>query len=874
MSSKNTITPFQINITEERISLLQQKLALSILPDELEDAGRDYGVPLADIQRLLARWQSGYDWKKHEKELNQELPQFQTDIDIEGHGTLKIHFVHKKSNVEGAIPLLFVHGWPGSVVEVRKILPLLIQGSPAFHVVALGLPGYGFSEAPKKKGFAFDQYAEVGNKLMIALGYDQYVTQGGDWGYMVTRRIAHLYGGTHCKAWHTNYEAAEPGRVPPELFSQPAEFFKNLSPDITPEEKSGLERSVWFRTQGMGYFMEQSTQPQTIGYSLADSPVGLLAWIYEKLVNWTDNYPWDDDEVLTWVSIYWFSNAGPAASARIYYESVREAPTANPLPTIPHGASVFPKDIFVAPLSWTKSPHRVFETAHNKGGHFAALESPEVLVGDLRKMFAQGGPAYGVVEGRISDAIPSSLKVTKLQLTIHAKHKPFFLVPTSPKVEAWSFSLKWLQVAATQGFQTSTISGGLPSYTAVKNQMNAVTKPFQISVPDKSLELLNKKLALSILPDELEDAGRDYGAPLSDIQRLLARWKSGYDWRRYEKQINSELPQFQTEIDVNGHGTLKIHFVHKKSEVEGAIPLLFVHGWPGSVVEVRKILPLLIKGGPDQPSFHVVALSLPGFGFSEAPRKRGFAFDQYAEVGNKLMLALGYDQYVTQGGDWGYMVTRRIGHLYGRNYSRAWHTNYEAAEPGRVPAELFSKTDEFLKNLGPEYTAADKAGLERTVWYRNQGMGYFSEQATQPQTIGYSLADSPVGLLAWIYEKLVNWTDDYSWDDDEVLTWVSIYWFSTAGPVASVRIYYENRHEKPYIDILPTIPHGASVFPKDIFVAPLSWTESPYRVFATVHPRGGHFAATEQPERLVEDVRRMFAKKGPAFGVVEGRIGY
>ncbi|KAH9480609.1 Putative epoxide hydrolase [Psilocybe cubensis] len=356
----SSIRPFKIHIPDERIAILQYKLASATLPDELEDAGRDYGVPLADMQRLLGYWKSGYNWRKHEEELNTELPQFQTDIDVEGHGTLKLHFVHKQSDVAGAIPLLFVHGWPGSFIEVRKILPLLIQGTkeqPAFHVVALSLPGFGFSEAPKKKRFAFLQYAEICNKLMLSLGYDQYVTQGGDVGYTVTKTIASLYGGKHSKAWHTNYEAALPGQLvskyvesaPPELLSQPLSYLRNLVTRYTPAEKAGLAKTAWFRAEGMGYFMEQTTQPQTLGYSLADSPVGLLAWIYEKLVNWSDKYPWTDDEV--------------------------------------HN-------------SWTRTRYRVFEAEHDSGGHFAAHEKPDELVADLRKMFGRGGPAYAVVEGK------------------------------------------------------------------------------------------------------------------------------------------------------------------------------------------------------------------------------------------------------------------------------------------------------------------------------------------------------------------------------------------------------------------------------------------------------------------------------------------
>ncbi|KAJ3495180.1 hypothetical protein NLJ89_g10669 [Agrocybe chaxingu] len=172
--------------------------------------------------------------------------------------------------------------------------------------------------------------------------------------------------------------------------------------------------------------------------------------------------------------------------------------------------------------------------------------------------------------------------------------------------------------------------------------------PFQIAVPDESITLLHQKLALTVFPDELEGADSDYGVRLADLQRLVARWQDGYDWRKYEAQLNAELPQFTRDIEVEGFGPLNVHYVHKRSEVEGAVPLLFVHGWPGSFYEVTKILPLLVAASPEHPSFHVVALSLPGYGFSEAPRKPGFALKQYAEVGNKLMLALGYNEYGTR----------------------------------------------------------------------------------------------------------------------------------------------------------------------------------------------------------------------------------
>ncbi|KAL0960891.1 hypothetical protein HGRIS_005900 [Hohenbuehelia grisea] len=399
-------SPFQIAITDDKISALRTKLDLTVLPDELEDASWDYGAPLSDIRRLLARWKDGYDWRAEEARINESIPQFTRDIPVDGFGSLNIHYVHKRSDVVDAIPLLFVHGWPGHFLEVRKLLPLLVKGSPdhpAFHVVAFSLPGYGFSEAPKRKGFRLKQFAEVGHKLMLALGYNEYVTQGGDWGHFITHKIAVEYGGKHCKAWHTNFPQAEF----PHPTKHPWLLISHLLFSYTPFEKSGLERAQWYLKHSSGYLAEQSTQPQTLGYGLADSPVGLLAWIYEKLVAWTDSYPWEDDEVLTWISIYWFSRAGPAASLRIYHEVIGSGElnaksfTPPPRPKIPMGFSMFEKELVRFPKSWTRcSGNVVFESDHGSGGHFAAHERPDFLSGDLRRMFAKGGPAFGVVPGR------------------------------------------------------------------------------------------------------------------------------------------------------------------------------------------------------------------------------------------------------------------------------------------------------------------------------------------------------------------------------------------------------------------------------------------------------------------------------------------
>ncbi|EMD39695.1 hypothetical protein CERSUDRAFT_112003 [Gelatoporia subvermispora B] len=398
-------------------------------------------------------------------------------------------------------------------------------------------------------------------------------------------------------------------------------------------------------------------------------------------------------------------------------------------------------------------------------------------------------------------------------------------------------------------------------------------QPFKVAVPDATIETLRKKLELTTFPDELDDADWAYGVPLADMKRLVARWKDGYDWRKAEAEINT-FPQYTRDIEIDGFGTLNIHYVHQKSTVDNAIPLLFVHGWPGHFMEARKIFPLLTAASPDQPSFHVVALSLPGFGFSETPKKKGFAQAQYAEVANKLMLALGYNEFVTQGGDFGYFITRKMASVYGGKSVKAWHTNTGAAG---FPS-LFSNPVLFLAALVKPFTAAERAGLQRTQDFNKVGRGYYEEQSTRPQTLGYSLADSPAGLLAWIYEKLVQWSDGYPWEDDEVLTWISIYWFSRAGPTASIRIYYEAQHKGEWestMKLWSRIPVGFSYFPGEPIILPHLWVRTVGKVVSeTEHERGGHFAAHEIPVELVNDVRKMFVKGGPAYGVVSGKNGY
>ncbi|KAK8139196.1 hypothetical protein PG984_002576 [Apiospora sp. TS-2023a] len=403
-------------------------------------------------------------------------------------------------------------------------------------------------------------------------------------------------------------------------------------------------------------------------------------------------------------------------------------------------------------------------------------------------------------------------------------------------------------------------------------------KPYKIAVPGARLDDLQQRLSLARFPDELDEADWDLGAPLADVKRLTKYWQEKYDWPAVERVLNEMLPQFTAPIQCEGFEPLAIHFVHRPSPVKTAIPLLFIHGWPGHFLEVSKILgPLSDGDGVEKPAFHVVAPSLPNFGFSEGTRKRGFGMEQYAETLHKLMLKLGYKEYVTQGGDWGRHISRALAHLYPM-HCKATHLNMDSADP----PSFLSNPRLALQHAVTPYTKREKEGGARTEWFMKEGRGYNLEQSTKPQTLGYALADSPVALLAWIYEKLHDWTDAYPWTDEEVCTWMSLYWFSTAGPAASVRIYYETQHTEAggmtherMRAYSPGVKLGFSHFPQDLVVLPSTWVRTQGEVvFEREHESGGHFAAYERPNELVTDVRDMFGMGGGAFGVVQGHTGY
>ncbi|GIZ49055.1 hypothetical protein CKM354_001209500 [Cercospora kikuchii] len=408
--SIGTPQPFTINIPDSKIEALNSKLANATFPTELQDAAWSMGSPLADVKRLANHWHQNFSWRNAEKQLN-SYPQYTVPVKVPNFEELEIHFIHQRSKRENAIPLLFIHGWPGSYFEVLKLLPLLTdpedQNTPAFHVVAPSLAGYAWSQYPSRKGFGLKQHAEVLHGVMKACGYESgYVSQGGDWGGFLCRLVSKLYPES-VKAVHTNF----PVHQFPKPWKNPISFVQAMGGiALSSQIRGDLAHTQKYLTEGDGYLKEQDTKPQTLGYGLTDSPVALLAWIYEKLHDWTDSYPWTDDEVCTWISIYAFSREGPSASTRIYYESahpVGEGAVSRMdvinmyIPNIPLALAYFPQELARLPKSWAWSNGPIVQqTTFDVGGHFAAFEVPELLAGDLRKLFGPDGPCEGVVKGK------------------------------------------------------------------------------------------------------------------------------------------------------------------------------------------------------------------------------------------------------------------------------------------------------------------------------------------------------------------------------------------------------------------------------------------------------------------------------------------
>ena len=374
-------------------------------------------------------------------------------------------------------------------------------------------------------------------------------------------------------------------------------------------------------------------------------------------------------------------------------------------------------------------------------------------------------------------------------------------------------------------------------------------EPFKINVADSVLTDLRERLERVRWPGEIPNTAWDYGANLAYIKELVDYWRTHYDWRAHERQLN-RWPQFRVTIDGQ-----RIHYIHARGKGPNPFPLIITHGWPGSIAEFMEILGPLTDpaahGGDPADAFDVIAPSLPGYGFSDPTRDRQVNIIRIAEWFTVLMnQVLGYTRYGAQGGDWGAMVTSRLGFADAQHVAGI-HLNMVGVAPHPANRQDLSQAEQtFLKSM-------DK--------WRGEETGYQNIQGTKPQTLGYALNDSPVGLCAWITEKFRTWSDcdgdvENAYTKDQLLTNIMIYWV-TQTINSSTRLYFEERHHPWRMgkDDKITVPTAIALFPKEIATPPREWAERAYNVQRwTPMPAGGHFAAMEQPKLLVEDVRAFF----------------
>jgi len=374
---------------------------------------------------------------------------------------------------------------------------------------------------------------------------------------------------------------------------------------------------------------------------------------------------------------------------------------------------------------------------------------------------------------------------------------------------------------------------------------------FTINVSHAVLADLNHRLDTTRWPDELENVGWELGSSLSYMKSLADYWRSGYEWRRQETALN-RLSQYRVALD-----GFHIHFVHVRGRGPKPLPLIITHGWPGSFVEMVKLIPLLTdpeaNGGSAEDAFDVIIPSLPGYGFSDRPRERGMNPFKVAALWARVMTELGYERFAAQGGDWGSTISTALGLNHAQRIIGI-HLNYIA---GRF---LFGGTlnqttqDEMARSYLDELRA----------WADLEG-GYSHLQATKPQTLSYALNDSPIGLAAWIVEKFRGWSDcggklESVFTRDELLTNVMIYWV-TETLNSSTRLYYETREQPLQLSPVNRVepPVAMAVFPKEIPIPPRALAEQGYNIQRwTLMPRGGHFAAMEQPGLLAQDIREFF----------------
>ena len=399
---------------------------------------------------------------------------------------------------------------------------------------------------------------------------------------------------------------------------------------------------------------------------------------------------------------------------------------------------------------------------------------------------------------------------------------------------------------------------GSPSHAAdapeIAPAADESVRPFTVRIPEADLVDLRQRLAMTRFPDRETVPDQSQGVQLATMQALVKYWQTEYDWRKAEERLNA-LPQFVTTID-----GVDIHFLHVRSPHEDALPLIVTHGWPGSIFELLDLVGPLTDptayGGRAEDAFDLVIPSMPGYGFSGKPTEPGWGPERIGRAWNELMGRLGYTRYVSQGGDWGAIISEAMAHdpppgLLGI------HVNMPAVVPPEISAAL---RDQEPAPAG--LSEAERAAYASLDEFYRLGTGYSAEMSTRPQTVGYALADSPAGLAAWMYDKFAAWTysgghPERSLTRDQMLDDITLYWLTNTA-TSSARLYWEHPPSFDAVDI--SIPVAVTIFPGEIYQAPRSWADRAFHdiVYWNEVRKGGHFAAWEEPGLFAEEIRAAF----------------
>ena len=404
--------------------------------------------------------------------------------------------------------------------------------------------------------------------------------------------------------------------------------------------------------------------------------------------------------------------------------------------------------------------------------------------------------------------------------------------------------------------------------------------PFTLHVPDSLLTTTKEKLQLARYPTELTDVeGYSHGSRVNPVRRLAEYWVSDYDWRREEQHINHTFNQFKVLVETNTHhGAHVVHFAHHPSTQADAIPLLFVHGWPGSFLEASKLIqPLTSPEDANSQGFHSVVCSIPGFGPGDPPQKAGFGPVTVARAFKQVMVdVLGYKRFVTQGGDIGASITRLMALQYPQHV-RACHHNFVPVRPPIAIKHTWTAVRFLCRDYF--YTTRELENVKDMVRWQEEEGGYSALQRTKPQTLGFGMGDSPIGLLAWFLEKFHSWMDveHYEMPEEETLNLVMMHWIQGATP--GFRMYKASKEEdvggaytrtNAWTSYLPDTPWGVSFFPKELAKPPLDWVKAVGDlVWSREHDKGGHFPSIECPGLLVGDLRDLFSQEAVRLAMAE-----